>query len=236
MIDLGGHTLTVTTGAGILAYSATQLTIRSGTINGSLFISPDGFEPVVTVRNVHVTGHVTLFGGGATIHGSVIDGSVDDSGEVDILTHDVIGGGITGDDGQYGGTRVITHSLITGGIRFIDYFSRLDLEGKITDNTVTGSTGDGIQMDGIDELTFLIARNRVEANAGSAITVGTSHPISTGAQVTITRNTVVNNGGYGIDVLPTPNMVIDGGHNTASGNDLSPQCIGVVCKPLPVLT
>jgi hypothetical protein len=89
---------------------------------------------------------------------------------------------------------------------------------KLQTNTVSGNS-DGLF---VTDPSALVRFNTADANTGSGIVVGMP-----GA--TVFKNTVTNNGDYGIDaVLGT----IDGGENTASGNTTG-GCVVVACTPQP---
>jgi nitrous oxidase accessory protein NosD len=70
--------------------------------------------------------------------------------------------------------------------------------------------------------TLEIAGNVLTKNTGDGL-IGTGD-----GAVTITANSASNNSGHGINV--TGAQITDGGGNAASGNGVTPACIGVVCQ------
>ncbi|GAA2037039.1 right-handed parallel beta-helix repeat-containing protein [Polymorphospora rubra] len=102
------------------------------------------------------------------------------------------------------------------------------LRNRILDNTVHGSAGGGISVDGaavdpegnpLDGNT--VERNSVVGNQGDGISVAE-------AGHRLAGNTAHHNAAFGIDAAED---TVDGGGNTAGGNGEAEQCQGVVCGP-----
>ena len=92
-------------------------------------------------------------------------------------------------------------------------------------NNVLSANGRGVQLlVPADRSQFPLARvtgNRISGSVVDGIR------LDGGSGAAIGENTVINNGSYGIYA---PGAV-DAGGNHASGNGLTPQCVGVVCRP-----
>jgi Right handed beta helix region len=106
------------------------------------------------------------------------------------------------------------------GIRLTNAFNVPAVDNVIERNVVEGSGSDGIF---VSARQTLVARNDADRNAGNGIAF--QQP-SDGSIVT--RNSADQNQGHGIEGVPG---IVDGGHNHAQGNALSPQCVEVVCSP-----
>lgn len=98
---------------------------------------------------------------------------------------------------------------------------RMPLGGPrvIANNQFTGNGGHGLQIDTDYETSGIEVRgNTFARNGSSGVRANTG---------TFTGNTAIRNAGHGIEGYG----VTDGGGNTASGNGLEPQCVGVTCTP-----
>jgi len=115
----------------------------------------------------------------------------------------------------------------------------------ISGNEVSRNGGDGIHVDTSDSH---ITDNTTRGNGGTGIWVRESVDTSFGPAYLIADNISQGNGEYGIRACIDPNFspqclpgMIDGGGNVAGGNQLTPQCINIICldavpPPQPTLT
>ncbi len=242
----GGFSCPITSGTGVM------LTIVNGTVAGSVG-STDGS---VHLSLVHVQGSVilsdsyALLGDGADrVSDSHIDGGVYDLNSSASIQRNLISGGVRTDDTFVGQHVMITDNLITdsptAGITIgVDYFTNPDVGGTIANNTITRSTGPGIDAGGSNLAGLLIERNWLLANGADGIELGPTEPNP--ASAIITGNVAIANAGHGFwinstayeagppGVLAPPDQqphFVDGGHNIALFNRNTPQCIGVTCAP-----
>lgn len=106
------------------------------------------------------------------------------------------------------------------------------VDNVFKDNGASGLLIDvtDIALDGTTDL--VISGNRIKGNGfrpGSYVD-SSGNPLTSGVWADLgafTANRAVANAGHGIEAY----NVSDGGGNTASGNGVEPQCIGVVCTP-----
>ncbi len=226
-VDLGGHTLGLTSPSGtvicsyfgfyrgegygcpISAGGGVSLTIAKGTVAGSVG-STDGS---VHLSKVHVEGLVILslahpaVGIGAdTVSDSRIDGGVYDLNWSASIQRDVIKGGISTNDDFVGQEVTITNNLITDspadGITILEgYYLRPDTDGVIADNIITHSAGSGISASGANLNGMLIEHNWLIGNDADGITLGPPYPSP--ASATITGNVAIANAGHGFNINST---------------------------------
>jgi hypothetical protein len=257
-IDLRGHTLTITApdapcrlnqpfldAARCAIFGETKLTVRNGTVIGSIGLAsqPQGGR----VSDVHVEGDVWLTGSGGAVNQNTIDGTVHDfATTATVHSNWIRGGGITFDDSFNGLEVHFTSNLIRkspgagiigslgGGGEFPG-----DVVGEISLNTVTGSVGSGIEIDGAlgNVGRLAIALNRLTNNGADGIrltTAGDEDDTNLGGPVTLFGNVASRNNGHGIDASWITSLtgtgVVDGSGNIAKGDGLSPKCIGVICS------
>jgi Right handed beta helix region len=245
-VDLGGYALRLTDPSGevpcglfarascvISASPGVDLTVKDGTVSGPVGEAGGG----LVLTHLRVEGDVFLddqtLGVIDRVRSSHIDGLVLLGSGTDVITHDVIRGGIDVDDSTFSLDLTITDNLITGGRGDgIDLDVGLEplVGGVIAGNVISHSAGAGISAPGQNLGGIRIDRNLLDSNGGDGITIGQPLLPPDGATATLTRNTATNNGGHGFDVTAvTGDTFVDGGHNHASGNALSPQCLGIVC-------
>jgi hypothetical protein len=247
-VDLAGHRLTVTNGACTFSgpcgaiYGAASVT--NGAVSGDL-------KDVTVVRKVRVTGSVYFEE--STAGPSMLDRSVVRKGRVgifgpddtisrnDILGVGPLGGGIELIDSLRNISNVsITGNRIVGaGIRAFDSCGSCpgDISGVIAYNSISESTGNGIDLSGfLPSLGRIeITANTVRDNAGDGISISSLAPAGIGGgPVVLTGNRLIRNGGHGVNSTWTstdPTLgVIDGGGNVARRNGLAPACIGITCS------
>jgi hypothetical protein len=233
VVDLGGHTLD----GFILDDTNAPLYVRNGTVTGRVgpeLRAPDSATKI-TIDHVHVMGDAgAVLGGDLIIRFSQIDGAVLVGGNNTAIHWSVVRGGISMTDTDNGLSLSITHNLIVGapgaGIFVLDEFLRPDIGGTISSNTITRSTGSGIDLGlGTDLSGLQVDHNLLTLNGGDGITLGPS-PFAVGGSVTLTGNTAIGNAGHGFNLQPTaPDTVTDGGHNRAAANHTAPACVGVAC-------
>jgi hypothetical protein len=112
-----------------------------------------------------------------------------------------------------------------------------DITGEIVGNRINGSAGDGIAVRSTQAMfgSFLIADNVVLNSAGNGISIlsGESPVPVTGGPITVSGNTALRNGGYGMKIVSQSAEIVDGGGNEARRNASDPQCIGVSCLRAP---
>lgn len=117
-------------------------------------------------------------------------------------------------------------NLVLRGSQFIDNGKGLVSKAQTVDvqgNTFRGN-GSGLTLSEpaeylVPTLTGTVSGNRFQCNQGTGLRV------TTASTLTVSRNTAVNNTGWGI-FAPG---VIDGGGNVARGNGAG-NCVGVVCS------
>ncbi len=260
VIDLGGHTLTVTTPdapcllnepsvsfAACAIFGETPTVVRNGTVVGSIGLASQPIAGRASHLTVH--GDVWLSGAGGFVHNNTIDGGfIRNTGSSAVVRANLINdGGVSFDDSFTGMTvsiegNVIVHSpadgiqgILGGGGEFQD-----DVIGDITGNTIDQAVLGGIDLGGA--LTnfgaFAVSGNRAMGSGFDGITIaGTDHPPTSyvGGPMTVSDNRVGRNLGFGINAPWVSNIsdtgVVDGGGNQARQNGSAPACIGVVCTP-----
>ena len=255
-IDLKGHTFKVdplpTCFGPYALCSVTDrsgtATVKNGTIDGNLSSVSNDRAHGTVVSRVHVTGAVkTGLYGYLVLSHDVIDGGVEDHNWASI--HDnVIANGVWVNDSDAGTPIDIVGNMITGTAPFgtaalsvkVDFDFDF-VQGVISGNRISGSTGAGISIFGIASNAMgplQITGNTITGNAGDGISYAQNifYPPRFGdnGPITVARNVVRNNGGHGIDLFESihggpATGVVDGGGNRARGNALDPQCIRVRC-------
>ena len=252
-IDLGGHTLTVTTpdaacrfgqvGPMCAILAVGPIRLRNGVVQGSVGLA--SVRAFSNVRGVTVHGDLWSSGVGARLVANTIwNGSIHVfSGQTTIADNFIGTGHISFSDLDSQMNIVIDHNLIvaspTDGIagvlgqggEFAD-----DVTGEIHGNTVTRSAGAGISLTGaLTNLgVFGLIRNRVLGSGADGIRiVGHASPPTPylGGPVTLTGNRVDGAVGTAIDAPWVDNLsgtgIVDGGGNVARRAVVP--CIGVVC-------
>ncbi len=246
-IDLGGYTLGLSEPSGgvlcgldgrascvISAIPGVDLLVKDGTVTGPVGEAGGG----LALAHLHVEGDVYLDDPSPGPVDQVRSSSVDDlvllGSGADLITHDVIRGGIDVDDSAAAQQLTITDDLITGGLGDgidLDLGLEPEVSGLIAGNVVSHMGGSGIDAPGQNLDGIRIARNQLVSNAGDGIAIGQLDASGDGASATIERNTALDNGGHGIDITAVSgDTFTDGGHNVASGNLTSPPCVGVTCS------
>ncbi len=252
-IDLGGHSLTITTPnaacrfgqvgplCAILAVGPIKL--RNGVVQGSVGLA--SVRAANNVRGVTIHGDLWSSGVGARVVANTIwNGSIHVfSGDTTVANNFVGTGSISFSDLDSQMNIVIDHNLIvaspTDGIAGVlgqgGEFAN-DVTGEIHGNAISRPTGAGISITGaltnLGELALI--RNRVLNSGGDGIhIVGHATPPTPylGGPVTLTGNKVDGAGGIAINAPWVDNLsgtgIVDGGANI-SRRSASP-CIGVVC-------
>jgi hypothetical protein len=115
--------------------------------------------------------------------------------------------------------------------------------GALTDNQVTGNSGDGILMRNgagwlLPNRDLSVRGNALRFNGGDGIHIIAPAPTdsSLGIAVTLTNNLAVENTNFGIEspgTIPPHITVTDGGGNVAYLNQGPAQCLNVVCQAPP---
>jgi hypothetical protein len=255
-IDLGGHTLTITTpDVGCQASQPlvdptrcailgdTKINVRNGTVNGSIGLSSQPDAGRVTAATVN--GDVWLSAAGGAVSQSTVSGTIHDLGSVATVHANWIrGGGIVFDDTFTG---MVIHladnhisdspgagisGVLGGGGDFPN-----DVTGEIAGNRVFSSHGAGIEITGAlgNVGPLMVAMNRVSGSGGDGISLTgvVDEDSGLGGPVTVTANNTLNNAGHGIDASWATNLmgtaIVDGGGNLAHHNGMKPKCLGVVC-------
>ncbi len=132
---------------------------------------------------------------------------------------------------EAGSNNIISGNRVTNttydGIRVSAYDPGLATVGNVVrDNVVRNAGLDGIAVATTGDAATpppsgtLVTGNTVIGSAGDGIHVAESGTL-------IGSNLVIRNGRYGIEAVPG---VIDGGHNRARANGLTPPCLGVTCR------
>jgi len=234
-IDLNGHLLSGTgsevSGSGIRSPEASQVTIKHGRIENF----SGGVDLTRTLDSV-VTG--VQFAGND--FGVILRQS-----RVTVTNNFMVGTRNTSDFGVFvvsgQGNRVTSNTLKGfdgAGIAVSSQASSTTVAGNNTSNR----SGDGIWMGGQQTTVY---GNTVVANGYEGIVV------KPGATGSVRSNTVTQSASRGIDVPATSGSVVvanntanynqeqgiwaesaghDGGGNHATGNDITPQCLNVVCS------
>jgi len=258
-IDLKGHTFKVDplpTCFGPFALCTLTdrsgtATVKNGTIDGNVSSLTNDRAHGTVLTRLHVTGAVkTGLYGYLVLSHNVIDGGVEDHNWASI--HDnVIANGVWVNDSDAGSPIDIVGNTITGTAPFgtaalsikVDFDFDF-VQGVISGNRISGSTGPGIRISGIASNAMgplQITGNTITGNAGDGISYAQdiyySPRFGDNGPITLTRNIVRNNGGHGIDLFESLHGgpaagVVDGGGNRARGNVLDAQCIGVPCGPV----
>lgn len=230
-LDLGGHSISVYGGVGVLNDGHDGVTIRDGSIGG-VFGTP------ILIRHADGNRLERLSAGGGGLPGLVLDDS--DENRVARSSFGAEFGGVTltnGSDrnviernrlapGLGPGISVSDsdNNLIRRNLFNTGLSAALDIRGGSDNTTVTrnefpasSSPREGILVRAETTNTLLV-RNQVSGGFVNGIRVDSP-------STTLTRNSSNDNVFWGILAVPG---VIDGGHNTASGNGVG-QCLNVNC-------
>ena len=101
-----------------------------------------------------------------------------------------------------------------------------DITGEIVRNRINGSAADGIAVHSTQAMfgSFLIADNVVLNSLGNGISIlsGPSPVPVTGGPITVSGNTALRNGGYGMKIASQSAAIIDGGRQRGAAQRFGP--------------
>jgi parallel beta helix pectate lyase-like protein len=211
-LDLNGHTVAAGVkrnpkAHGILNIGHDRVTIKGGTVKGFGAYGvrlADAKRNVV--RNMHMTGNFTGIG--------LVESSSNLVEHSDMSGSRFVGVNLTG--GAH--NRVIANAITASvGLGVLVQTSVNDhgSDNRILDNVIEGN---GIQVNP-GQLSARIAGNTIRHAGSAGITAFEPSTI-------IERNSANDGRGQGINA---PNGAVDRGANGASGNGMTPQCVGVAC-------
>lgn len=103
------------------------------------------------------------------------------------------------------------------------------LTGSLKRNVVIDSPGIGIEVNSDSVGLFEVRDNTVVGAGGDGIRIDARTCGTIDGPIIVGGNAVSDNAGYGLRATAVGTRILDAGGNTASGNAVEPQCVGVVC-------
>lgn len=234
-IDLNGHAVS---GSGVgtgITVSGANVSVANGAVRGfdvgvsSSFGSGNGTRLAGLTVTANRTG-VVAFSQSGTLDRSTIAMNTGTGVRVaganswtieDSQITDNAGGGMVSLQSLF--TTIARNTIARNGGNGIDFLFHVDV-ATVSDNVVARNGGYGIR---IADSTTKVRRNVARLNGNTGILLSEGESPSSLPFYEITGNTANANAGTGI--VATAGMT-DGGGNSAKHNDVTPECVNVVCN------